>query len=182
MTHTDADITYEYELIGIEFEQPYDETETVIFRVREQGDDDTEDTKPKIEFDTNGIPLGRSKEVIRIREKCIKDFYAKWISENPGKKVWNENLGSYIFVKFLSINETYNKAARTYESTLAVFNLTDILEKAQLIEELPTKKNNKNQKSFSKMLIMRYLGVKLTVGCQKSTNENVQYSITVPQQ
>lgn len=109
-------------------------------------------------------------------------FYANWISENPEKKVWNRNLNGYILVKFISINETYEKAARTYDSTKAVFRLTEILENAQLVSEQPTKASNKNQKSFSKILIMNYNGVKLTVGYQTKTQENVQYSITVPQQ
>ncbi|MCQ2144063.1 MAG: hypothetical protein MJY56_08365, partial [Bacteroidales bacterium] len=56
------------------------------------------------------IPQGITKEDIKAREKVIKDFYAHWISENPEKKVWNKNIQDYILVKFLSINETYNKA------------------------------------------------------------------------
>lgn len=76
------------------------------------------------------IPQGITKEDIKAREKVIKDFYAHWISENPKKKVWNDNLQDYILVKFISINETYNKAARRYESTLAVFRLTEVLQKS----------------------------------------------------
>ena len=38
------------------------------------------------------IPIGTRKEDIKVREKIIKDFYAKWISENPEKKIWNDNL------------------------------------------------------------------------------------------
>ena len=75
------------------------------------------------------IPKGRTKDDIKIREKLIKDFYAQWISEHPDKKVWNRDLGTFIYVKFLSINETYEKSARDYNSTLAVFRLTEILEK-----------------------------------------------------
>lgn len=67
------------------------------------------------------IPKGKSKEDIKEREKVIKDFYAHWIAENPEKKVWNKNLNDFIKVKFISINETYNKAARRYESTVAGF-------------------------------------------------------------
>ena len=33
------------------------------------------------------IPTGTRKEDIKVREKIIKDFYAKWISEHPGKKI-----------------------------------------------------------------------------------------------
>lgn len=171
-----------YELISIAIEMPYEfEEEDVVSKVCEEEHLQIEETTPDFECDADGIPTGRSKEEIKIREKLIKDFYAKWIEENPEKKVWNENLNSFILVKYLSINETYNKAARSYESTKAVFRLSEILQKAQLVEELPTKPNNKNQKSFSKMIIMRYRNVKLTVGYQKSKEENVQYGITVPQ-
>ena len=74
------------------------------------------------------VPLGRSKEDIKARELIIKEFYANWIAEHPNKKVLNIALGKYICVKFLSINETYEKASRSYESTLAVFKLTEILQ------------------------------------------------------
>ena len=70
------------------------------------------------------IPKGKTREEIKIREKIIKDFYAKWIANNPSKSVWNESLKATIKVKFISINETYEHAARSYESTLAVLRLT----------------------------------------------------------
>ena len=130
---------------------------------------------------TQNIPTGRTKEDIRTREQLIKDFYAQWIAEHPDKKVFNENLGKCICVKFLSINETYEKAARSYESTLAVFRLTEILQNAVLIEELPAKRNTRNQKQFEKLLVMQYENVKLTIGLQRSNQDLVQYCITVPQ-
>ncbi len=102
----------------------------------------------------------------------------KWISEHPDKKIWNENLHDYICVKYQSINETYNKAARRYESTLAVFRLTEVMGKAVLKEEKRTKPDDKNQKPYSKLLIMQHDGVKLTVGVQKTTQEKVQYFLT----
>ena len=122
------------------------------------------------------IPTGTRKEDIKVREKIIKDFYAKWISEHPDKKIWNEDLQDYICIKYQSINETYNKAARRYESTLAVFRLTEVLEKAVLKEE--RKPGDKNQKPYSKLLIMLYDSIKLTVGVQKTTQEKVQYCLT----
>ena len=124
------------------------------------------------------IPAGTRKEDIKAREKIIKDFYAKWISEHPDKKIWNEDLQDYICVKYQSINETYNKAARRYESTLAVFRLTEVMEKAVFKEEKPTKPGDKNQKPYSKLLILLYDGIKLTVGVQKTTQEKVQYCLT----
>jgi hypothetical protein len=127
------------------------------------------------------IPVGRTKEEIKAREQIIKDFYAQWIAEHPDKKVFNITLGKHICVKFLSINETYEKASRSYESTLAVFRLTEILEKATFVEELPAKRNTRNQKQFEKLLVMRYENIKLTVGLQRSNQDLVQYCITVPQ-
>ena len=124
------------------------------------------------------IPTGTRKEDIKVREKIIKDFYAKWISENPEKKIWNDNLQDYICVKYQSINETYNKAARRHESTLAVFRLSEVLTNAILKEEKSTKPGDKNQKPYSKLLIMFHDGIKLTVGVQKTTQEKVQYCLT----
>ena len=127
------------------------------------------------------IPQGNSREDNKARKQIIKDFYAQWIAEHPDKKVFNITLGKHICVKFLSINETYEKASRSYESTLAVFRLTEILEKATFVEELPAKRNTRNQKQFEKLLVMRYENIKLTVGLQRSNQDLVQYCITVPQ-
>ena len=52
------------------------------------------------------IPKGKTRPEIKAREKIIKDFYAKWISENPSKSVWNKSLKADIKVKGLSYNET----------------------------------------------------------------------------
>ncbi|MBO7142526.1 MAG: hypothetical protein J6V76_05415 [Bacteroidales bacterium] len=129
------------------------------------------------------IPTGHTKEDIKAREKIIKDFYAKWISENPEKKIFNVHLKQYILVKFLSINETYEKASRNYESTLAVMQLSEILANAEPLPsaEKAAKKNTKNQKQFSKLLIMKYKDIKLTIGLQRSNQDLVQYCISVPQ-
>lgn len=127
------------------------------------------------------IPVGKTREDIKTREKIIKDFYARWIAENPTKRVMNYELGQNICVKFISINETYEKAARSYDSTLAVLRLTEILEKAYLVKEVPPKRNTSNQKQFEKMFVMRYDNIRLTVGLQRSSQELVQHCITVPQ-
>jgi len=124
------------------------------------------------------IPEGVTKEEIRTRERIIKDYYVKWISEHPEKKVWNSSLNDYILIKFISINETYNKAARRYESTLAVFRLTEVLSNAVFVNEKPVKPGDKNQKSFERLLILVYDGIKLTVGVQRSNKDKVQYCLT----
>ncbi len=168
-------ISLEYELIEILFEQEELSLHSQMVC------DDSELLYSPIEYDENGIPKGNSREEIKMREKSIKDFYARWIEANPSKRVWNENLKAYIFVKFKSINETYAKAARTYESTCAVFLLDEILKTSILVKEMIPKKNE-NQRPYEKMLQMQALGnVKLIVGLQRSTQEHVQYSITVPE-
>ena len=126
------------------------------------------------------IPKGKTRPEIKAREKIIKDFYAKWISENPSKSVWNKSLKADIKVKGLSYNETIEHAARSYESTMALFQLTDILSKAVIITSGPKKQDDKNQKSFSRVLIMRYKHIRLVVGYQRTKGEYVQYSISAP--
>ncbi len=149
----------------------------------QRGGESVADTTSIVNFTemTQEIPKGRTKEEIRIREQIIKDFYAKWIAEHPDKKVFNAVLGKNICVKFLSVNETYEKASRSYESTLAIFRLTEILQNAMFIEELPAKRNTRNQKQFEKILVMQFENIKLTVGLQRSNQDLVQYCITVPQ-
>lgn len=172
----------EYELIDLDWNLEYVFEEQGKGSMIKDDSDILESSNKQIEFktDENHIPLGSTKEEIKIREKFIKNFYAQWIEKNPSKKVWNEYLQAYIHVKFASINETFAKAARTYESTCAVFLLDDILKTAIKISETSAK-NNKNQKAYEKMLLMTALDkVKLTVGLQKSTQEYVQYCITSP--
>ncbi len=124
------------------------------------------------------IPQGNSREEVKLRDQIIKDFYAGWIAENPAKKMWNEDLQDYILVKYLSITETAEKAARQYESTLAVMRLSELLTKSKKVAEVPPKKNTRNQKPFLKMYIMQLDNIKMTVGLQKSTGDKVQYCIT----
>ena len=124
------------------------------------------------------IPQGNNREEVRMRDKIIKDFYAGWRAENPDKKMGNDDLQEYILVKYLSITETAEKAARQYESTLAVMRLSELLTKSKKIAEVPIKKGTKNQKPFSKIYIMQLDNIKMTVGLQKSTGDKVQYCIT----
>ena len=129
---------------------------------------------------TESIPVGHTRADIRTREKLIKDFYAHWISVHPNKKVWNHNLGAYICVKFISINETKEKAARSIESTLAVLHLTEVLKGAVKVREQLIKRDVDNQKQFDRMIVLKYGDIKLTVGIQRSSQEYVQYCVTVP--
>ena len=124
------------------------------------------------------IPQGTSREEVKQRDQIIKDFYAGWIAEYPEKRMWNDDLQDYILVKYLSITETAEKAARQYESTLAVMRLSELLTKSKKVAEVPPKKGTKNQKPFLKMYIMQLDNIKMTVGLQKSTGDKVQYCIT----
>lgn len=172
---------FEYELIDIDFSFDFSQIENTPRIVADLNDFEFAAAAP-IEYDENNIPMGNSKAEMKMREKIIKDFYGQWIAGNPSKKIWNDALQAEIHVKFKSINETANKAARSYESTIAVFSLTEILQTAIKVK-IEAKKNNNNQREFENMIIMRALErVKVVVGLQKTTKEFVQYSITVPKQ
>ena len=129
------------------------------------------------------VPQGQTKEELLIRKKFIKDFYAIWNAANPTKHVYNIDLKDFISVRFLSIQETSLLAALSYKSTLAVTYLTEILEKAIVIERVKPKPNNQNQKRFSEMILMQYDkkefgAIKLTVGVLRSSRQKIQYCIT----
>ena len=129
------------------------------------------------------IPQGRTREEIQQREKIIKDFYANWIAVNPEKRIYNTDLHAFIYVRFLSIQETVEKAARSYKSTLAVTYLTEILELAETVNFAKPKEGNNKQSRFSDLVIMQYhkknFGkIKLTVGILRGNREKIQYCIT----
>ncbi|MCL2028431.1 MAG: hypothetical protein FWG79_08110 [Bacteroidales bacterium] len=129
------------------------------------------------------IPQGQTIKEIQQREKFIKNFYASWNAINPTKHVFNIALNDFIHIRFLSIQETVNHASATYESTLAITYLTEILEKATVKKRVKPKPNNQNQKRFSDIIIMQYdkpkFGkIKLTVGVLRGSRQNVQYCIT----
>ena len=129
------------------------------------------------------ILQGRTKEEIQQREKFIKGFYASWNAVNPEKRIYNADLQAFIYVRFLSIQETAEKSARSYKSTLAVTYLTEILELAKVINQTKPKAGNKKQSRFSDVIIMRYnkanFGqIKLTVGILRGSHEKIQYCIT----
>ena len=129
------------------------------------------------------IPQGQTREDIEQRKKIIKDFYANWNAINPTKHIFNVALNDFIHVRFLSIQETAEHAAFTYKSTLAVTFLSEILEKATVLNRVKPKPNNQNQKRFSEIIIMQYnkkaFGkIKLTVGVLKGSRKSIQYCIT----
>ncbi|MBR0334885.1 MAG: hypothetical protein IIX13_08130 [Bacteroidales bacterium] len=81
------------------------------------------------------------------------------------------------------IVETSEHAAKRYLSTLAVLQLDAILTGAQTLAITRPKKENKNQQSFERMMIMTYplpsIGIaKMTVGVRRLSKEKVQYCIT----
>lgn len=123
------------------------------------------------------IPQGNTPEDNKARKKIIGDFYASWIAEKPDKSVWNNSLHAYIHVKGQSINETKGHASLSYKSTSAVFHLTEILENATIAEKWAPKHNDKNQKPYSQMILMRWKTYRLIVGFQKSLGEYVQYYV-----
>ena len=128
------------------------------------------------------IPEGTDKKDIESRERIIKTFYQNWKKKNPSQRKYNINLKDYINIRSISITETAQKAAKGWYSTYAVCQLDYILTYAKKIAEVAPKKNNKNQKMFSKIIKMECTlfggKVSLIVGVQKRTGEKIQYCIT----
>ena len=64
------------------------------------------------------IPTGNDKEDLKMREAVITSFYVEWNRNNPERRVFNDNLNDYIYVAYLSLDETRRHAAKRYQSTL----------------------------------------------------------------
>jgi len=129
------------------------------------------------------IPRGQTKDDVKVRKKIIMDFYAKWNASNPDKRIYNTDLQNFIYIRFLSIQETAEHASLRYSSTKAVTYLTEILELATIKLRVKPKKEVVNQKRFEEIIIMEYskagLGrIKLTVGVLRGSKQHVQYCIT----
>ncbi|MCL2683198.1 MAG: hypothetical protein FWE63_06945 [Bacteroidales bacterium] len=133
------------------------------------------------------IPKGIEKMDLKARENVVWAMLGKWLSINPLKRKKNENLNDFIYLRFDGMQETVNKAARNYKSTMAVFELDFILANAAKIGT--DKPKSKRQEKFSEMLIMtantpiflpHFCKVKMLVGItkQKRNAKKIQYSIT----
>ena len=133
------------------------------------------------------IPIGREKADIKVRENIIWAMMGKWLSKNPLKRKKNLDLEDYIYLRFDGIQETVNKAARNYKSTMAIFELDFLL--ANAVKIGTDKPQSKRQGKFMEMLIMNvntpaflpyFEKVKMLVGVtkQKKNAKKIQYSIT----
>lgn len=128
------------------------------------------------------VPTGDGPEDVEARRSIISKFYHKWKLRNPSLRRFNMSLNEYINIRFVSITETCAHASRNYLSTLAVLQLDAILTNAKRVSTVRSKDNG-NQRTFEKIIIMKYdcvgIGVvKMTVGVRRRTHEKVQYCIT----
>jgi len=133
------------------------------------------------------IPKGNEKVDIKARENVVWAMLGKWLSVNPLKRKKNIELNDFIYLRFDGMQETVNKAARNYKSTMAVFQLDFLLANAKKVSiDQP---QSKRQKKFSEMIIMNvntpafvpyFEKVKMLVGVtkQKKNAKKIQYSIT----
>ena len=129
------------------------------------------------------VPRGNGKEVVKERERIIREYYKTWRQSHNGQKMFNLHLKEYINIRHISMIETAEHASKSYLSTLAVLQLDAILTNAKKERIVPADKNSRNQAGYNKMLIMSYIcpgigRVKLTVGIARRTLEKVQYCIT----
>jgi hypothetical protein len=138
-------------------------------------------------FEDYIIPKGREKADIKVRENVVWAMLGKWLSKNPLKRKKNADLKDYIYLRFDGMQETVNKAARNFKSTMAVFQLDFILTNASKTGTDNPK--SKRQEKFAEMIIMNvdvpeflpyFDKVKMLVGVtkQKKNAKKIQYSIT----
>ena len=133
------------------------------------------------------IPKGKNKVDVKARENIVWAMLGRWLSKNPLKRKKNIDLEDYIYLRFDGMQETVNKAARNYKSTMAVFELDFLLTNATKIGT--DKPQSKRQEKFAEMIIMNvntpiflpyFDRVKMMVGVtkQKKDAKKIQYSIT----
>jgi len=133
------------------------------------------------------IPMGRDKANIKARENVVWAMLGKWLSQNPLKRKKNIELNDFIYLRFDGMQETVNKAARNYKSTMAVFQFDFILANATKVGT--DKPQSRRQEKFVEMIIMKvdtpaflpyFAQVKMLVGVtkQKKNAKKIQYSIT----
>ena len=180
--NSDKDLTseaYIFELLKFELNE--DSLSSIITNTVA---DDSEATSSIIR-DSNGIPLGYSKEEIKMRSEIIKVFFHKWKEQHPEQMVFNVHLKENILIRNVSFIEACEHSSKSYKSTRAFMMIDEILANAKMVEETMPKQNDKNQAPFERIFVMKYyaeeLGtVKLTVGVRKRTKEKIQYGISVP--
>ncbi|MDO4958755.1 MAG: hypothetical protein Q4E68_05820 [Prevotellaceae bacterium] len=173
---------YEYELIDITFELEYElqEEDAVGLVCEDEPINDADTTQ--IEYDADGIPMGKSMEDIRKRQSIIVDFLSRWREANTEGRIMNESLQEYIYFRNVSFSEAKEHSSKSYKSTRAMMIFEEIVKSALPVRRVAVKKNDRNQSSFAYMLVMVYrhqeLGtIKLTVGVRLS-GQRIQYGIT----
>lgn len=140
------------------------------------------DEHKSIEYDADGIPMGNSIPEIEQREVIIREFFEKWSTLNNERRIFNDILQEYIYVRAVSVIEAKEHSAKSYKSTRAIMIIDEVLKNASPIRRVPKKTDNKKQKGFAYMLVMIYkhqdIGtIKLTVGVRQNTNK-IQYGLT----
>lgn len=173
----------EYELLHIAFALEYEIPEDNGYLLSEDNPIAQDPVPTTIEYDANGIPMGRSKEEIKIRQQLIYKFYEEWKATNPGKAVYNNNLEVDILIRNESVVEAAAHASKRYKSTLAVLKLDEVLTNAVAIATDTPKPGNKNQEKLQSMILMSHkcpdIGtIKLTVGVRRRSLDKIQYGIT----
>lgn len=180
--------TFEYELLNIEWFLNYEYSQGPSVLLVKDGTDELTSEKeiePLIEYDENGIPKGTSYDDERIRKELIYSFIKKWKDEHEDSTIFNLDLSESVKINQVFLIEATAHASKSYLSTKAVFHFEEAIRKAVKIGISKPKPDNKNQKPFQDMLIMKYqsenLGtVKLTIGVRFKSHEKVQYGISVP--
>ena len=133
-----------YELIDIIFELDYKLPEDDNSWLVSEDEPSQKEEPTAIEYDAEGIPMGQSMREIKVRESIINDFLRKWSTSNTERKVFNDVMQEYIYVRAISIAEAKEHSAKSYRSTRALMLLDEVLKNASPIKRVPKKTEDKN--------------------------------------
>ena len=131
--------TYEYELIDITSELEYELQEDAVGLVCEDEPINDADTT-QIEYDADGIPMGKSMEDIRKRQSIIVDFLSRWREANTEGRIMNESLQEYIYFRNVSFSEAKEHSSKSYKSTRAMMIFEEIVKSALPVRRVAVKK------------------------------------------
>ena len=186
---------FEYELVEISWSLEYDFSQMPhAVHVADEGEcsmPKPQDARP-LEVDEEGIAKGDEHEAVEQRREVIRRFWYQLkekYGDSDNRKIMNESLNEYIYLRPISFEEAKTHSAMHYNSTKAFLRIEEILQKARPVARVPKKEDDNNQQDFECLMIMAYeieeLGkIKLTVGLRHRSkidqkHQKVEYVVSV---
>ena len=163
-----------------------------------------EDTRDEVLSYVSNVILEEAEPVINTKEKMISPYTDQTVT--VGKSYYDYKADAATQEKAIIYHDnTYLQNSGTDFISENVFDVVSVLDGSvtdvkeddtlgkiveikhdngyvsiyQSLSEVSVKKGTKNQKPFAKMVVMQLDNIKMTVGLQRSTNQYVQYCISI---